>query len=204
MTRIGPLRRHQTQTAEAMRRFGREWLLSPGQVGAIAPSSAALGRAICDGLTAAHGPVLELGPGTGVFTRALLDSGIAPAQIAAIETSAGFAEALADRFPGVAVIQGDAARVRHLSPFGAGGAGVVICGLPLLSIPPAKVLRILAGSFAALRPDGTFRLFTYGPRCPVPPPMLLRLGLVARRSAFVALNMPPASVYSLTRKDRSA
>lgn len=199
MTGPGPLRRSPAQTADALRQFGREWLLSPGRVGAIAPSSAALARAMCDGLTAADAPVIELGPGTGVFTSALVAQGIPPDRIAAIEASEGFADALAHRLPGVSVIRGDAARVRHLSPFGDEGAGVVVCGLPLLSIPPAKVLRILAGSLAALRPGGEIRLFTYGPRCPVAPPLLARLGLVARRSAFVALNMPPASVYTLRR-----
>ena len=191
---------HRPPPAAKGRLFGWEWLKAPRQVGALAPSSTGLTRAITAGLREEHGPVLELGPGTGVFTAAILACGVPPQQCAAIEASRGFAAALADRYPEVDVIHGDAARVRHLSPFGPAAAGSVVCGLPLLSIPPQKIMRVLAGSFASLRPDGAFRLFTYAPYCPVPFAIRERLGLVARRTAFVALNMPPASVYVLERK----
>lgn len=182
--------------------FRREWLRAPLRVGAVAPSSAALARAITEGLSAEGGPILELGPGTGVFTAAILARGVPPQRLAVIEASEGFASGLASLYGEVTVIHGNAACVRHLSPFGPGAAGAVICGLPLLSMPPAQVLRILAGSFSAMRPGGAFRLFTYGPRCPVPNAILARLGLSARRTAFVALNMPPASVYVLERRER--
>jgi phospholipid N-methyltransferase len=184
--------------------FAREWLRAPLRVGAVAPSSARLAAAMTQGLTATCGPVVELGPGTGVFTAALLRRGIAPAQVAVIEAGEHFATNLTRRFPQVAVICGDAARVRALSPFGPGGAALVICGLPLLSMPAAKVLRILAGCMAAIRPDGELRLFTYGQRCPIPSQMLSRLGLVTQHRRFVPLNMPPASVYAVFRKDPSA
>lgn len=180
--------------------FGREWLRAPLRVGAIAPSSTALGAAMTAELTGASGPVVELGPGTGVFTQALLQRGIPPAQIAAIETSESFARSLSQRLPGVVVIHDDAVRVRHLCPFGLGSAGLVICGLPLLSMPRAKVLRILAGCMRVLRPDGELRLFTYGPRCPVPTALLARLDLVTHHRTFVPVNIPPALVYSIRRK----
>lgn len=155
-------------------------------------------------VTDASGPVVELGPGTGVFTAALLRRGIPAAHITAIEAVEGFAAAMERRFPGVAVIHGDAVRVRHVVPCGPGGAGVVICGLPLLSIPPAKVLRIVAGCMTILRPEGELRLFTYGFRCPIPASILSRLGLIAQHRAFVPLNMPPASVYAVHRMGPSA
>ena len=184
--------------------FGREWLRAPLRVGAVAPSSAGLAAAMTRALTNASGPVVELGPGTGVFTASLLLRGIPSAQITAIEAGEGFVVALQRRFPEVAVIHGDAVRVRHVVPCGPGGAGVVICGLPLLSMPPAKVLRIVAGCMTILRLDGELRLFTYGFRCPIPASILSRLGLVAQRKAFVPLNMPPASVYAIQRKRLNA
>lgn len=201
MTEVDPGQSKDSGPASEAALFGREWLRAPLRVGAVAPSSAKLARAITDGLRPADGPILELGPGTGVFTSALLARGIAARKLAAIEASEGFASSLARLHKEIAVIHGDAARVGHLNPFGPAAAGAVVCGLPLLSIPPAKVLRILAGSFWALRPGGEFRLFTYGPRCPVSAPILSRLGLVAHRASFVALNMPPASVYVLKKKE---
>lgn len=184
--------------------FGREWLQAPLRVGAVAPSSARLADAITQGLTATCGPVLELGPGTGVFTAALLRRGIPAAQVAVIEAGESFAAALALRFPQVAVIHDDAVRIGHVTPFGLGAADLVICGLPLLSMTQAKVLRIVAGSMRVLKPDGELRLFTYGHRCPIPAAMLSRLGLVAERRAFVPLNMPPASVYAVVRREQTA
>lgn len=191
------------KTTSTLGSFGREWLRAPLRVGAVAPSSAGLADAMTKGLTESSGPAVELGPGTGVFTSALLRRGIPPAQITAIEASEGFATALKRRFPQVGVIHGDAMRVRHVVPFGPGGAGVVICGLPLLSIPQEKVMRIVAGCAKILKPDGELRLFTYGFRCPIPAPVLSRLGLSARRQAFVPLNMPPASVYIVQQKSQS-
>lgn len=179
--------------------FLKEWLKAPRQLGAVAPSGASLARAMTEGVSEATGPVIELGPGTGVLTRAILARGVPRENLAAIEFNGEFAVTLARRFTGVRVIQGDAARLRRLSPFGAQGAGIVICGLPLLSIPPRSVYRILAGCRDSLRPGGEMRLFTYGPVCPVPGEMLARLGLVARRGAFVARNIPPAWVFVVTR-----
>lgn len=180
--------------------FGGEWLRSPRSVGAIAPSSGYLAHAITKGLSKTDGPVLELGPGTGVFTRALMERGVLPEQIAAIEASEGFAITLAGQLSRVTVIHGDAASISQLTPFGPSGAALIICGLPLLSMPPAKVLRILSGCMRSLRQDGEVRLFTYGPRCPVSKVIRVRLGLVARRVAFVPMNIPPASVFSLRPK----
>ncbi|MBR2573662.1 MAG: methyltransferase domain-containing protein [Loktanella sp.] len=156
------------------------------------------------GLTATCGPVIELGPGTGVFTAALLRRGVPSAQVAVIEVSKSFAAALELRFPHVAVIHDDAARVSHVTPFGLRTVDLVICGLPLLSMPPAKVLRIVAGCMTVLKPDHELRLFTYGHRCPIPATILSCLGLVAQRRTFVPLNMPPASVYAVVRREQPA
>jgi phosphatidylethanolamine/phosphatidyl-N-methylethanolamine N-methyltransferase len=204
MRRDGVSQCDAVQTLASPWLFGREWLRSPLSVGAVAPSSARLADAMTQGLTATRGPVIELGPGTGVFTAALLRREIPAAQVAVIEASENFAAALALRFPQVAVIHDDAVRIRHVTPFGLGAADLVICGLPLLSMPQAKVLRIVAGSMRVLKPNGELRLFTYGQRCPIPAAMLSRLGLVAQRRTFVPLNMPPASVYAVIRREQPA
>lgn len=181
--------------------FAQEWIKAPLRVGAVAPSSSALVRAMTQGISADAGPVIELGPGTGIFTQALLERGVPGQKISAIETSEGFAERLARCFPDVLVIVGDAARVRHLSPYDPQSVATVICGLPLLSMSASKVHRIVAGSFAVLKPGGKLRLFTYGAKCPVSQASLNRLGLAGHRACFVALNVPPASVYDLYRRD---
>ncbi len=179
--------------------FGREWLRAPLRVGAITPSSARLARAISSGLSADTGPVVELGPGTGVITRAVLEQGVAPQDLAAIELGKNFATALRAKHPDIHVIEGDACRVGELVPFARGTVGQVICGLPLVSLPSSAVEQILTGSFELLAPDGAFRFFTYSLRCPVRSSMLMRLGLRSTKTSTTLRNLPPASVYELHR-----
>lgn len=185
-----------------MTHFAVEWLRNPGRVGALAPSSAGLARTITDGVSGNSGPVVELGPGTGVFTERLLALGVPCARLAAVEASHAFVSLLAERYPDLTICHGDAAQVGALVPFETGTVRTVICGLPLLSMPLPWVFRIMRNSFDLLREDGEFRLFTYGPRCPVPAGIKERLGLRSDRHDFVALNMPPATVYTLRRKGR--
>ncbi|GIT93223.1 SAM-dependent methyltransferase [Jannaschia pagri] len=180
--------------------FLMEWLRAPRQIGAIAPSGRHLAAAMTDDLCPACAPVIELGPGTGVFTEAFLRRGVPAQRVAAVELNNTFATGLAARFPDIQVLRGDATRLAALSPFGPGGAHRVICGLPLRSMAPKTILRILSGSFANLAPGGELRLFTYGLGCPVPASILDRLDLRAKRKAFILRNAPPAAVFSIQRR----
>lgn len=151
-------------------------------------------------ITRASAPVIELGPGTGVFTRALVARGIREDQLALIESNPAFAQMLQERFPSAEVIIADAARLRRVKLSGGNPAGAVVSGLPLLSMSVRKIVSILDASFRHLRPGGSFYQFTYGPRCPVPPHVLNRLGLKSQRIGSVLLNMPPAAVYRIRRR----
>ena len=179
--------------------FLREWVRAPLRVGAVAPSSSSLVRAITQGLGPHSGTVLELGPGTGVFTRCLIDRGISPADITAIEISEAFAGRLKRNLPGVNVKTGSATRARVLTGGTSNSANTVICGLPLLSMSPGTVYRIMMESFDILSEGGEFRFFTYSPICPVPQTVRERLGLIDERIAFTVKNVPPAAVYKLCR-----
>jgi phospholipid N-methyltransferase len=94
----------------------------------------------------------------------------------------------------------DATRLKDVELFGGKAAGAVVSGLPLLSMPPKKVIAILEGAFGHLRADGAFYQFTYGPRCPVKRTLLDRLGLKATRIGRVVANVPPAAVYRIRRR----
>lgn len=179
--------------------FFREWMKSPLSIGAIAPSGSDLAAEITRNIRPEDRPVIELGPGTGVFTAALLQRGVAAEHIFAVESNPGLAKTLAARLPDLHIACDDAEAVAHLMPFDP-PAATVLCGLPLLSMPSEKVARILRASFAVLKPEGRFRLFTYGLRCPVKKEILEQLGLDAQRVAFVPKNLPPASVFHLQRK----
>lgn len=181
--------------------FLRAWFSDPLRVAAIVPSGAALADIITGEIVPKTAPVLELGAGTGVFTRALLARGLAQGDLTLVELGSDFAPMLQSRFPGARVLRIDAARLGQLPLFDGKPVGAVVSGLPLLSMTPRKVMAILAGAFAYLRPGGAFYQFTYGPRCPVPRPILDRHGLKATRIGWAVLNVPPAAVYRIARRE---
>lgn len=180
--------------------FLRSWARHPMRVGAIAPSGIALARLITREVDPRHAPVLELGAGTGVFTQALLERGLAASDLTLVESMPSFARLLAERYPQARVLRMDAARLAGAPLYPEASVGAAVSGLPLLSLSPRSVYAILAGAFRWLRPGACLYQFTYGLRCPVPPAILHRLGLRAVRVGRALRNLPPASVYRLSRR----
>ena len=174
-------------------RFLRALIARPKNIGAVAPSSRALARAIARQLDPNRpGPVLELGPGTGVITAALLERGIAPERLTVIEYDPDFAAAIAARFHGVHVVQGDAFDLKRTlgarltEPF----AGIV-SGIPLLNFPMARRLAYMEMLAGQLAPGATLIQFSYGMHAPVVPPP----GHSVHCAALVWANLPPARVW---------
>lgn len=187
------------KTADALL-FFRAWLSAPLRVASVTPSGRALSSLMTAEISAKTGTVIELGPGTGVFTKALLQQGVAEENLVLIEYGEDFASQLSLRFPSARTIQMDAAKLSRLSLQASAPVGAVVSGLPLLSMPIRKVHAILEGAFSHLRHDGAFYQFTYGPRCPIARPLLDRLGLKARYIGYTLANIPPAAVYRISRR----
>ncbi|HEX7792279.1 MAG TPA: phospholipid methyltransferase [Afipia sp.] len=181
-------------------RFFWSWTSDPLRVAAIAPSGESLARVMTREIGPSDGPVLELGAGTGVFTRALLAQGVREVDLTLVEYGSDFMRMLQIRFPQARVLWMDASQLGQHELFPESNVGAVVSGLPLLSMTPRKVMSILSGAFATMRPTGAFYQFTYGPRCPVPRPILDRLGLKATRVGGTVRNLPPAAVYRITRR----
>ncbi len=176
--------------------FVRQLLRRPREISALAPSSAQLAAAMAAHLGPDSGAVIEFGGGTGKITRAILDRGVRPRDLTVFEMNPDFAERLRLAFPGVTVHQTGAQEVAR---FCMAGAGAVVSGLPMLSIPVEIQRAILAGAFAVLRPGGSYVQFTYGPRPPVAPEVQAALGLRAEKGVMIWNNLPPARVYRYTR-----
>lgn len=178
--------------------FWRGLIANPTGVGAIAPSSPALARAVAAQVDPSlSGPVLELGPGTGSMTRELLARGIAPERMVLIEWDANFARTIAGEFPGAKVIRGDAFDLDGTLPkSGFRQFAAIISGIPLLNHPTERRCALVEAAFRRLAPGAPMIQFSYGFRAPVKPPPEISV----RFAAFVWKNLPPATVWVYRRR----
>ena len=183
--------------------FFRQWLKNPLGIAALSPSGRQLTRQMICELPHEAKRVVELGGGTGVFTRALLGHGIEPNDLLVLELNEALYEHLRTRFPTAHVVCGDARELKSIAAqdgFLDGGlADAVISGLGLLSMTRKTQAEILDAAFSVLKPEGRYIQFTYGPKSPVSRDLLAEMGLSVRRGGFAWWNVPPASVYVYTR-----
>lgn len=174
--------------------FAREAFTNPREIGAVVPSSPTLARRMARLVSPeAQGLVVELGAGTGVVTKALLDRGISPSRLFAVELSPSLTRHLHKRFLDVQVLCGDAANLRRL--LRRAGADTqatpvtIVSSLPLRSLPAPKVHAIVREIGALIRPSGRWIQYTYAlahRRFPT--------GFTRSQSSFVWGNIPPARV----------
>lgn len=183
--------------------FFRQWLKNPMAIAALSPSGRQLTRQMIAELPLAAHRVIELGGGTGVFTRAMINHGIAPSDLLVLELNAALYQHLRVQFAGAHVVCGDARELKALATtdgfLDSGPADAIISGLGLLSMTRHTQGEILDAAFSTLTPEGRFIQFTYGPKSPVSRDLLAELGLSVRRGGFAWWNVPPASVYVYTR-----
>jgi len=133
-------------------------------------------------------PVLELGPGTGAVTQALLEHGLPPRRLVAVEKSPRLTDVLRQRFPGARILTGDALELEAL--LGGEGFGSVVSSLPLKVFSAVDVVRLANSIRALLHPGGRWIQYTYQIFNGHPPSNAFQR--VA--SDLVLLNLPPARV----------
>ena len=175
--------------------FLREWLANPQRTGAVAPSSPQLAAAMARWLP--NNPesyVLELGPGTGAVTTALLKRGLREDRLVAIEHNENLAKLLQKKFPHAHIIAGDAWQLDELlrnNSIPIASVGAVISSLPLLNFPKEEAAALATKLRNILEPRGRWVQYSY---------QIVKdrsrggddFRLVA--SQLVWLNLPPARV----------
>ena len=116
-------------------RFIRTWIEKPLSLGAVTPSGRALARTMAAFIDPSRpGPIIELGPGTGPVTEALLAQGVDPSRLVLVEFDPTFCRLLRARYPGATVVQGDAYSLKRLlESLLKEPAAAVVSGLPLLT-----------------------------------------------------------------------
>ncbi len=187
-------------------RFLRSWLDNPTVAGAVSPSGRYLARKMARCVDPhLHGPIVELGPGTGAITDALLRRGIAPARLHLVEFDRSFCRLLARRFPGVHILQGDAYSLgERLRDVLDAPAAAIVSSLPLLMKPERQRCALLAEAFEHLAPGAPFIQFTYGPVSPIPRDKYAGPAFTAEVSRPIWLNLPPARVWVYRRASGEA
>jgi phosphatidylethanolamine/phosphatidyl-N-methylethanolamine N-methyltransferase len=175
-------------------RFLRSWIEKPLHVGAVMPSGRLLARTMAHYVDPyADGPVVELGPGTGAITKALIDHGIDQKRLVLVEYNPGFCALLRDRYPQAKVVQGDAYTLRDtLWNVLSAPATAIVSGLPLVTKPMMTRLKLIRDAFAALTPGAPFVQFTYAVVPPIPKSLP---GVSTEASERIWMNLPPARVW---------
>ena len=186
----------------ALALFWRRWFSNPMAVGAVAPSAPGLARRMAREVVRGEGEVVvELGPGTGTVTRALIEWGVPEDSLILIERDAEMHGFLVEQFPDATVIHGDATKLGEVLPRQwKGRVSTVVSSLPLLGFSADRRARIADAAFSAMTDHGRLVQYTYSPFCP-----LRRAAphIHGQRTGFAALNLPPATVWRYT-SSRSA
>jgi phosphatidylethanolamine/phosphatidyl-N-methylethanolamine N-methyltransferase len=175
-------------------RFLRSWIEKPLHMGAVMPSSKLLARTMAQYVDVeSTGPVVELGPGTGAITNALIEHGIDQKRLVLVEYNPGFCALLRDRYPQARVVQGDAYTLREsLGDALDAPASAVVSGLPLVTKPMLMRLKLIRDAFVALAPGAPFVQFTYSVAPPIPKSLP---GVSTEASERIWMNLPPARVW---------
>ncbi|MBB5700411.1 phosphatidylethanolamine/phosphatidyl-N-methylethanolamine N-methyltransferase [Ochrobactrum daejeonense] len=175
-------------------RFFKGWMDGPKAVGAILPTSSITARRMASVIDTGSGlPVLELGPGTGVITKAILNQGVKPADLYSIEYSHDFVDHLRKNFPDVNIIQGDAFDLDSaLGDKKDQKFDCIISAVPLLNFPMDRRVQLMESLLSYIPRGRPLMQITYGPLPPVPAG---RGNYVVQHYDFVVRNVPPAQLW---------
>ena len=207
MTVVGGGRpnRHVRKLVSPMRdraKFLAAFVKRPFDTGSITPSSAQLAEAMVEGMELCEADtVVEVGPGTGVFTKLILEQLKPEASLLCFEINPEMAEALRHNFPRVQVVNDSVEHLaQHLQAAGRDGVDAVISGLPWAAFSPDRQRRIFDATVKPMKPGGRFSTFAYSHAAWTPPARKFRELLESRfsqveTSKVVWRNVPPAFVY---------
>lgn len=175
--------------------FLRGFLTRPKEVGSIIPSSRFMERRIVKTADLAHAKLaVELGPGTGGTTRALLRNMAPDARLLVIEINPGFVRLLREHIHDrrLNVHHGSATEIpKILAEHGLGAPDVILSGIPFSTMTRTLGTDILRSVRDSLAPGGRFVAYQFRDRV-----HSLGLDVFGRASVQTELlNVPPMRIY---------
>jgi len=183
-------------------KFFKGWIDKPRAVGSIVPTSSVTARRMASIIDMKSGlPVLEVGPGTGVITKAILRLGVKPSDLVTVEYSHDFVAHLRRNFPGVTVIEGDGFNLdKTLGDRASQTFDCVVSGVPLLNFPVPRRVAYLESLLSRIPHGRPVVQLTYGPKSPIPP----GLGdYMVEHFRFILRNIPPTRLWIYRRGPRN-
>lgn len=175
-------------------RFFKGWRSNMKAVGSIVPTSGITARRMASVVNPHSGlPVLELGPGTGVITKAILQKGVQPENLVSIEFSTDFYQHLVKTYPDVDFINGDAFDLdRTLGPRRDQQFDSVISAVPLLNFPMHMRVSLIDDLLSRIPVGRPVIQISYGPLSPV---VAMPDRYQISHYDFVVRNIPPAQLW---------
>ncbi len=179
--------------------FLKAFVKNPLKVGAIAPSSRDLAKQMLEGIKPDENSVLiELGPGTGSFTKLLSKTIPCEKSYLGVEIDKNLVKSLRTNFSNMRFMRGDACKISALhkrSKFGK--VDYILSGLPFASMPSDVNERIFAEIEKFMDKGCMFRTFQYAHGYYLPPAIKLRAFMrdrygISQKSPLVIKNVPPA------------
>jgi phosphatidylethanolamine/phosphatidyl-N-methylethanolamine N-methyltransferase len=183
-------------------KFFKGWIDRPKAVGSIIPTSSVTARRMTSIIDTGSGlPVLEVGPGTGVITKAILRRGVKPSSLYAVEYSPDFVRHLRLNYPDINVIEGDGFDLdTALGDKRDMMFDCVVSGVPLLNFPVARRVAYLQSLLQRIPAGRPVVQLTYGPKSPIPP----GLGdYTVEHFHFIIRNIPPTQLWLYRRAPRN-
>lgn len=179
-------------------RFFKTWIDKPKAMGAVLPTSSVTAKRMASLINpGCDDPVLELGPGTGVITKAILASGVTPAKLYSVEYTEGFIPQLKSDFPGVNIIHGNAFMLDDvLTDLGERKFDTIVSAIPLLNFPVKQRVELLNSLFERLNPGRPIVQISYGPNSPIPPDWET---YSVEPFDWMVRNIPPARLWVFRR-----
>jgi phospholipid N-methyltransferase len=179
--------------------FLRGFLKHPREVGSIVPSSRFLERRLVElGSVRSAKTVVELGPGTGGTTRALLRAMPRDGRLLCVEINPDFHALLAHiEDPRLIAHLGSAEELREIvAGYGLPAPDAIVSGIPFSTMSHARACRILDAIAATLAPGGRFVAYQVRDRVH----RLCRPYLGRARVEFELLNIPPLRVFQWEKR----
>lgn len=179
-------------------RFFKSWVESPRAMGTICPTGKVIATRMASVINTGSGqPVLELGPGTGAITKAILRHGVKPENLYSVEYTASLIPHLEAEHPGVNFIHGDAFDLQNaLGEMAASRFDSVVSALPLLNFPVGQRIALVRDLLNRLPAGRPIVQLSYGPHSPVPPDWQT---YTVEPLDWIFRNLPPARLWIYRR-----